>query len=129
MKHHRFSTTSYTRMHGIDPSLIKVAQRALELSPIDFGIPEYGGLRTAAEQNELYRKGLSQRDGYERKSYHQSGSALDVFAFVDGKASWEEAHLTTVAAAMLQAASEFGVRMRWGGHWLDFRDMPHFEIY
>jgi len=54
--------------------------------------------------------------------------ALDVYAYVDGAASWRPQHLATVAAAMLQAANELGVRLEWGGLWRSFVDMPHFQI-
>ena len=49
-----FSTTSRARMRGIDERLIRIAERAIVLSKIDFGIPAHGGLRTAEEQAQLY---------------------------------------------------------------------------
>ena len=124
----RFSRTSMARMEGVNPLLMRVAHRALEISKVDFGIPQYGGLRTAEQQNRLYQDGKSQLDGYEKLSYHQSGNALDVYAYVNGAASWDDGHLTHIATAMLAAANEYGVNLQWGGHWKDFVDMPHFEI-
>ncbi len=124
----RFSKTSESRMSDVDPRLIEVARRALEISKIDFGIPQFGGLRTAEEQNQLHKDGASQLDGYDKKSYHQTGKALDVYAYIDGKASWEREHLAMVACAMLQAAAELGVQLEWGGLWSSFVDMPHFQI-
>ena len=115
-------------MIGVNYQLVEVAKLALTLSPIDFGIPKHGGLRTAEEQQELFNDKASQLDGTIKKSYHQSGMALDVFAYVDGKASWDEHHLTAIAAAMLEAASRLSVNMRWGGHFSSFIDMPHFEV-
>lgn len=124
----KFSTNSILRMNGVNKQLRNVAYRALEISKVDFGIPEHGGRRTAEEQNQLFKDGKSKADGYEKLSYHQSGNALDVYAFVDGKASWEKEHLAMVAAAMLQAAAEMGVKVEWGGLWKSFQDMPHFQI-
>lgn len=115
-------------MKGIDQRLIDIAERAIEITRIDFGIPELGGLRSAPEQRELFKKGLSRCDGYNLESYHQSGKALDVYAYVDGKASWETEHLAQVACAMLQAAAELGHALKWGGLWASFKDMPHFEL-
>lgn len=103
-------------------------ERALTISRIDFGIPQFGGLRTAEEQKALFDQKLSTLDGTNKKSYHQSGKAVDVFAFVDGKASWDELHLTHVATAILASASQLNVPLHWGGHWRSFIDMPHFEI-
>jgi peptidoglycan L-alanyl-D-glutamate endopeptidase CwlK len=128
MNNFKFGENSLDRMSGVNYQIIEVAKLALSISPIDFGIPRHGGLRTAEEQKKLFNDKASQLDGTIKKSYHQSGMALDVFAYVDGKASWDELHLTTIAAAMLEAANRLSVNMRWGGHWTSFRDMPHFEV-
>lgn len=128
MKHHRFSQASLNRLATVDVALQDIAHRALELSPVDFGIPSSGGIRSALEQNKLFHDGKSKLDGYDKISKHQLGVALDVYAYVDGKASWNDADLTQVAAAMLQAASEQGIKLVWGGHWASFKDMPHFEM-
>lgn len=124
----RFGKRSVERMAGVDPRLVEIANLALTISRIDFGIPSYGGLRTAEDQRALFEKNLSKADGVNRLSKHQSGKALDVFAYVDGAASWDELHLTHVAAAMLQAASQLGYKLKWGGFWRNFIDMPHFEL-
>ena len=124
----RFSDTSLNRMVGVNKKLREIAHRALELSPIDFGIPQYGGMRSAEEQNHLFHRGKSKCDGYRLKSNHQTGNALDVFAYVNGQASWEREHLAVIACAMLQAANELGHKLEWGGLWKSFVDMPHFEL-
>ena len=124
----KLSKASESRLIGVDARFVRVAKRALEISKVDFGIPPDGGLRTAERQNELFKKKASKADGYENKSYHQSGKALDVYAYVDGKASWKAEHLAMVACAMLQAANELGVKLEWGGLWQNFVDMPHFQI-
>lgn len=113
----QLSQTSNQRRVGVDPRLIQISDRALEISVIDFGISKHGGKRTAEEQNKLYKNGKSRADGHVNKSYHQSGKALDFYAFVNGKASWHPGHLAMVAAAMLQAAAELGYRVTWGGLW------------
>lgn len=124
----KFSKASEARFIGVNPELVCVCKRALAISKVDFGIPHLGGYRTAEQQNALYEAGKSQLDGYHNESYHQTGNAIDVYAYVDGKASWEPEHLAMVAAAMLQAACEFGVKLEWGGLWHGFVDMPHFQI-
>ena len=124
----RFSKTSNLRRLGVDCRLIQISDRALEISVIDFGIPKYGGIRTAEEQYELFLDGKSRADGTNDLSYHQSGKALDFFAFVDGNASWHPGHLAMVAAAFLQASAELGYRLTWGGLWLPVKTtngVPH----
>lgn len=124
----KFSEKSLNVIAGVNPDLQAVCMRAIEISKVDFGIPSSGGIRTAEEQNKLFHDGKSKLDGYKKKSKHQSGNAIDVYAFVDGRASWMPEHLTHVATAMLAAASELGVELQWGGHWRSFSDMPHFEV-
>tara|TARA_R110002020_G_scaffold170207_1_gene359563 strand:- start:1156 stop:1554 length:399 start_codon:yes stop_codon:yes gene_type:complete len=125
---YQFSQRSFTNMAGVRPELIEIALQAIQMSPIDFGIPSSGGLRTAEEQKALFVNGKSKCDGEVKKSYHQSGNALDFYAYVDGAASWKEEHLAIVAAAFLQAAIELGYTLEWGGLWKGFRDMPHVQM-
>jgi len=123
----KLGANSLNNLAGVDTRLIEISDRAIQLSIIDFGIPSSGGLRTIKEQAALFTAGKSKADGRTNKSYHQTGRALDVFAFVDGKASWDKLHLALIAAAMLQASSELGYRLTWGGLW-KWQDMPHFQL-
>ena len=122
------SVRSKNNMIGIHHSLLEIANRAIEITTIDFGIPIDGGLRTNSRQKELFLTGKSKADGYVKLSNHQSGEAIDFYAYVDGKASWEREHLAIVAAAFLQAACELGYKIRWGGFFKSFTDMPHIEL-
>lgn len=124
----KFSKRSLERMEGIDERLIEVMHLAIKTSKVDFGIPTHGGIRTAEEQLQLFKEKVSKADGYIKKSYHQTGLACDVFAYVDGKASWKEEHLAMVACAVLQSASQLGYKLKWGGLFKSFKDMPHFQI-
>ena len=124
----QLSNNSMMNLEGVDGRLIDIADVAIKLSPIDFGIPSTGGLRTTEDQAKLFEEGVSKADGVNNKSYHQTGKALDVYAYVDGKASWDKLHLATIAAAMLQASSQLGYELKWGGLWKSWQDYPHFEI-
>jgi len=132
---YKLSSRSRSRLDGIDQVLIDIIEEGIKDSPFDFGIPQYGGLRTAEDQNKLYQQGrdlpgsiITQVDGYIKKSYHQTGKAFDIYAYVDGKASWKEEHLTAIAEHLIQVAKEcFDVELTWGGSW-KWRDMPHFQI-
>lgn len=123
-----FGDNSLKNRAGINPDLIIVLDRAVEISIYDFGIPLHGGVRTAVQQKKLFDEGVSLADGVTHKSYHQTGNAVDVYAYVDGKASWDHEHLAVVAAAMLQASSELGIPLEWGGLWTGFCDRPHFQL-
>lgn len=123
-----FSQKSKDRRKGVDQRLIQISDLALEISNIDFGIPGDGGFRSPKRQKELFDLGKSKCDGTIRKSKHQSGKALDFYAYVNGKASWEKEHLAIVAAAHLQAASQLGYKLEWGGNWNSWQDFPHIQL-
>jgi len=124
----KLGKNSLNNLVGVDERLIDIAEVAIKISNIDFGIPSTGGLRTEEVQAKLFGDGVSKADGVNNKSYHQSGKALDVYAYVDGKASWDKLHLSLIAASMLQASSQLGYELKWGGLWKSWQDYPHFEI-
>ena len=124
----KLGTNSIKNLTGVDGRLIDIADLAIKLSNIDFGIPSSGGLRSTSDQAKLFEDGVSKADGVNNLSYHQSGKAVDVYAYVDGKASWEKEHLAIIAAAMLQASGQLGYELKWGGLWKSWQDFPHFEI-
>jgi len=124
----KLGANSLKNRAGVDSRLIEISDLAISLSNIDFGVPSTGGLRTEADQAELYTSGKSKCDGRTNKSYHQTGLALDVYAYVDGKASWDKLHLALIATVMLQAAAQLGYKLKWGGNWKSWQDMPHFEL-
>jgi peptidoglycan L-alanyl-D-glutamate endopeptidase CwlK len=132
----KLSKTSRERLVGIEPILITIVEDAIKTSPIDFGIPQDGGLRTAHRQNAMYAQGrtdlskpkITNADGFKKFSRHQSGEAFDIYAFVDGKASWDVNHLETIARHLIVVAATHGVELEWGGGWPKFKDMPHFQI-
>lgn len=125
---YKLSSRSQKHLSGVNPKLVSIVERALQLTNVDFGIPETGGRRSISQQKALYDAGLSKLDGITRRSQHQTGNAVDVFAYVDGKATWDTGDLAEVAAAMLQAANEMCIEIKWGGSWKSFKDYPHFEI-
>lgn len=131
-----FSSSSLERLKTVDERLQMVMKEALRTSPIDFGIPRYGGKRTAQDQNKLYKDGLSKLDGYEKVSYHQSGKAVDIYVWIHGGASWNEDYLTILAGHILGTAKRLGIELHWGGDfdgdWNldegDSWDKVHFEL-
>lgn len=47
----KFSSRSEKNLQGVNPDLVKVTRRALEISEVDFGITE--GLRSRYRQKQL----------------------------------------------------------------------------
>ena len=126
------SRHSKDNRQGVDDRLIEISDRAIQLTLIDFGHGSLSGLRSADIQHQLYMDGKSKCDGYTLLSNHQSGKALDFYAYVDGKASWKPEHLAMVGAAFLQAANDLNYQIKWGGLWqgkgIYGWDMPHIEL-
>lgn len=134
---------SLNNLKGVNDNLVKVVKRAIEISSVDFAVIE--GVRTKARQAELVRKGASKT----MNSRHLTGHAVDIVPVIDGKVSWDFNHYYPLAKAMAQAATELGVKVRWGGAWSvitgkagtpqewvkaycagggRFLDGPHFEL-
>tara|TARA_R110002126_G_scaffold15506_5_gene63492 strand:- start:1708 stop:2103 length:396 start_codon:yes stop_codon:yes gene_type:complete len=128
MKNFKFSRNSLKRLEGVDERVLNIVKEAIKITKIDFGIPEYGGWRSPEQQHKLYLDEKSNCDGLYKKSKHQSGKAVDVYAYVDGKASWDIEYMSQIACAFLQAAIKLGYDIQWGGLWINFIDTPHFEI-
>lgn len=114
---YKLSTRSLERLSGVSGYLVDVILTAIRTSPIDFGIPEFGGKRTAKEQKHLYLKKRSTKDGYDKLSKHQSGNALDFYAYVNGKASWDIDHLETIWNHINEVAKRKTITLRWGADW------------
>lgn len=124
----RLSKRSMLNREGVDCRLIEISDLAIQITIIDFGHPKDAGKRSPERQLELFNAGKSKCDGLKRVSKHQYGHALDFYAYVDGRASWEKEHLAIVAAAFLQAAAALGHKLEWGGLFRNFCDMPHVQI-
>ena len=105
------SSRSLAKLEGVKPELVEVVKTAITLSKTDFGV--IYGMRSAAEQQKLFDSGKSQT----LKSKHLTGDAVDLMAYVDGKASWELNLYDDLADAMKWAATEKGVKIRWGAAW------------
>jgi peptidoglycan L-alanyl-D-glutamate endopeptidase CwlK len=112
---------SRQRLKGIHPDLVKVVERAIEISTIDFTVLE--GLRTPERQKALLEAGASQT----LNSRHITGHAVDLGAWVDNQVDWSWPLYHKIAAAMKDAATQEGVSIVWGGDW-KMRDGPHFEL-
>jgi peptidoglycan L-alanyl-D-glutamate endopeptidase CwlK len=113
---------SKQRLKGVHPDLVKVVERAIEISTIDFTVLE--GLRTPERQKALVEAGASQT----LNSRHITGHAVDLGAWVDNQVDWSWPLYHKIAAAMKDAATQEGVSIVWGGGWRTFKDGPHFEL-
>ena len=115
-------TVSKNNLKGVHPDLVKVVERAISLSPIDFRVTE--GLRSKTRQIELVNKGASKT----LNSRHITGHAVDVVALIGGSVRWDWPIYDKIAKAFKQSAKELNIPIVWGGDWKTFKDGPHFEL-
>ena len=118
----KLSKDSMSKLSGVHPDLVKLVNRAIEITPIDFRVLE--GLRTKERQAQLKAEGKSKT----LKSRHLTGHAVDIAPIVNGKVSWDWDDYYPLAKAVKQAAKELGIRIEWGGDWTTFKDGPHWQI-
>lgn len=107
----QLSNRSKERLEGVNAPLAEVVEKAITMTKVDFGVIE--GLRSKEKQEELVAAGASQT----MKSKHLTGDAVDLMAYVNGRACWELNVYDEIADAMKEAAKELGVSIRWGAAW------------
>lgn len=132
----KLSNRSLSNLKQCHPQLCIVVARAIQISPVDFIVG--AGIRSIEEQRENVRKGVSKTmDSKHLPQENGLSHAVDLWPWVNGEIPWNELSVfRRVADAMLQAARELDVELRWGGDWdrdgdssdHDFLDGPHFEL-
>jgi peptidoglycan LD-endopeptidase CwlK len=115
-------TRSLKRLEGVHPDLVRVVQRAIKLTPIDFTVLE--GRRTPERQRELFAQGATKT----LNSRHLTGHAVDLAPFVGGEVRWDWPLYHKLAAVVKDAARQENVPIQWGGDWRTFKDGPHWEL-
>jgi peptidoglycan LD-endopeptidase CwlK len=140
----KLSERSLKSLEGVNPNLVKVVERAIELTEQDFLVLEgvrskeqcyinYGKGRTVAQcsakgvPTKYAQPNLSKVTWLNNPlaSKHVTGNAVDL---VPSPVDWNTiSKFTTISKAMKQAAKELGVDLEWGGDWTK-KDYPHFEL-
>jgi peptidoglycan L-alanyl-D-glutamate endopeptidase CwlK len=132
-----FSSRSIEKLASVDSHL----QNLFGLVVKDFDCTVVSGLRTVQEQQLLYAQGrtmpgpiITNIDGVNKLSRHQSGRAVDVVPY---PIDWNDRDRFYHFAGYVKGiALSMGIRVVWGGDWdsdyvLDdqsFYDLPHYEL-
>lgn len=115
----KFGSKSLSKLYLVHPFLVEIAEYAIEITPVDFGIFE--GLRTVEQERENIKDGSSkltnprdckhcvQKDGW--------AHAIDAVPFIDGAFRWDWDGCFSIARAFQLGAVHHGVIIRWGGVW------------
>ena len=128
----KLSQRSIDRLQGVSKDIIKLVLKAVDNSPLDFGIAQDGGLRTVTRQKQLYDIGRRGIEGekcvtWSMKSKHLTGEAFDIIVYRDGKITWDEKDFDTVACHILETAAKMDIPITWGGTFPK-PDRPHFQL-
>lgn len=149
---HSFGKASQARLEGLHPNLIKVLERAISTSDIDFTIIE--GLRSDEQCYINFGKGRTKAQcvaagcpavyaqpnaskvtwlGHPLSSNHRKkadgyGHAVDIYPYpvslvLGAKPKTYEPLFDKIAAVMFKAAKELGIAIRWGADW-DLDNIP-----
>ena len=119
---YNLSKKSRDRLAGVHPDLVKVVERAIEITEIDFAVLE--GVRSKTRQEQLVKAGASQT----MRSRHLTGHAVDLGAYVAGSVRWDWPLYHKLTVAVKQAAAELQIPIEWGGDWTTFKDGPHWQL-
>lgn len=110
----KLSNKSIKKLKGVHPNLVKIVERAIEITKADFCVTY--GIRTLEEQKKLMAQGKSktlnskhlvQSDGY--------GHAVDLAPY---PVKWDLPAFYPIAEAMQIASKELNIPIRWGGAWV-----------
>lgn len=127
---YKFSKESIIQLATCDTRLQLVAQEALKI--IDFTVLE--GFRPSDKQDDLFKKGKSQKRGGDSKHNQYPSFAFDIAPYpIDFNYVPSFYYL---AGIIMATAHRHGIRLRWGGDWdsdnnlkeENFRDLGHFEL-
>lgn len=143
MGRYSLGAQSRSRLKGVHPQLVRIVERAIELTTVDFLVLE--GVRTPQRQRDLYAQGrtkpgpvvtwtltsnhFARADGF--------GHAVDLAPYpVDWEGPTRFPKFDAIAQAMFAAAAELGIKIRWGADWdrdgkpreRGETDSPHFEL-
>lgn len=113
---------SKQRLKGVHSDLVRVVERAIEITTVDFTVLE--GLRSPERQKILLETGASQT----LNSRHITGHAVDLGAWIEDEVRWDWPLYHKIAKAMKEAAKELDVKIVCGADWKRFPDGPHFEL-
>jgi len=117
---YKLGTRSLQNLSGVNPDMVAVVKRAIEITEVDFTVIE--GIRHINRQRELLKAGKSTT----LNSRHITGHAVDMVPY---PVDWEDLErFELMAEAMKEAAEELEIPIVWGGDWKNFYDAPHFEL-
>jgi peptidoglycan L-alanyl-D-glutamate endopeptidase CwlK len=121
----KFGKRSRRELETCNPILTTIAYSALSASIIDFTV--LCGHREEEEQNKAFERGVTLVKWPNSKHNSLPSLAVDVIPYP--LKSWEDLEeFAYMAGIIIATAKHLDIKIRWGGHFKNFKDMPHFEL-
>jgi peptidoglycan L-alanyl-D-glutamate endopeptidase CwlK len=117
----KLSNRSKSQLIGVHPELAFAVTEAIKITKQDFLVFE--GVRTSERQQELFDKGMSKT----LDSYHLYGLAVDLVAYANGGASWDEQYYPAIIEAMNEVKAKHNLNFENGFEMWGW-DYPHFQL-
>lgn len=120
---------SQNRLKRVHPELARRVTFLIQaLADKGYTIEVVQGLRTFAEQDQLYKQGRTKPGQIVTRakggqSNHNYGLAVDLCPFVNGKPQWND---NPGFFRIGEEAAKLG--LEWGGGWKKFLDKPHVQM-
>lgn len=125
----KLSTDSLRRMNKIDSLLRYLVTEAIKISDVEFGVGHNGGFRTAEEQYQMYKAGVSKCDGTRDISKHQLGLAVDLYPVeLTGNRDNDKLLYLQVVEAMMTTANHLNISIKAGAFCKSSKDYRYFEL-
>jgi peptidoglycan L-alanyl-D-glutamate endopeptidase CwlK len=128
---YNFSQRSLNNLKNVDERLVKICNELIKR--VNFTVIE--GHRSLERQKELFDKGFSKIDGISKKGKHNYSPslAIDIIPYKKGHNPFNgtkesEKMFNDLAVEFKKVAKELNIKIVWGGDWVSFRDLPHFQI-
>ena len=118
-----FGTRSTRLLKECDQAIQEVLNEAI--THFDFSV--ICGSRDRHEQDRVFREGFSTVEWPNSRHNKTPSGAVDIVPYPGGFDN-EDFAFFDMATYVLRAACSLGVDMEWGGHWISFPDLAHFQL-
>ena len=108
------------------PDIARLVKATVARMPADHDLIVLCVWRGKAEQDKAFADGKSKLRWPDSKHNSSPSRAVDLAPY---PLDWSDRHaFVELATYVLEAAADLGIRVRWGGHFAGFPDLPHFEL-
>lgn len=123
------SNKSKQNLITCDDEIIMLFSYALASSPIDFSVVE--GYRGEEIQEKYFKEGKTKLHYPNSKHNRYPSLAVDIYpvkiSYLKLGLTQEEAFIE-LSKHIKKCANLLNIKIKWGGDWSNFIDMPHWEL-